>query len=114
MTTATDPGVASMSGAAAVPRQNGEIVFSAPWQSRAFGAAVALQKALGFPWMEFQRRLIAAVAAAPAAEGEDPTEAYYRQWLDALESLVTEHGLVGAEELARRREQIASGEIEIV
>ena len=114
MTATSDPAVAAMSGTVALPRKNGEIVFSAPWQSRAFGAAVALQAKLGFPWMEFQRRLIAAVEAAPAREDEDPTDAYYRQWLDALESLVTEQGLLRDDELARRREQIASGEIEIV
>jgi nitrile hydratase accessory protein len=112
--TSSEPAIAAMGGAVALPRKNGEIVFSAPWQSRAFGAAVALQKQLGFPWMEFQKRLIAAVAAAPAREDEDPTDAYYRQWLDALESLVTERGLLAADELARRREQITTGEFEVV
>lgn len=31
-----------MSGAAALPRRNGELVFEAPWQGRAFGLALAL------------------------------------------------------------------------
>ena len=39
--------VTAMTGAAAVPRKNGELVFDAPWQSRAFGMVVGLvQKGL--------------------------------------------------------------------
>ena len=40
-----DPDVASADAPAAPPRDNGELVFEAPWESRAFGVAVALHDA---------------------------------------------------------------------
>ena len=86
--------VTGMSGPAALPRRNGELVFEAPWQGRAFGMALAVVERLGVPWAEFQRRLIAEIAAHPDAP-------YYDAWLAALERLVVEHGLATADELGR-------------
>lgn len=88
-----DPAVAAMTGDAAPPRRNGELVFAAPWEGRAFGMALAVVQGLGLPWMEFQQRLIAAIAAAPDAP-------YYEAWTAALERLVVDHGVCSAEELA--------------
>ncbi len=74
------------SGPAAPPRRNGELVFEAPWQGRAFGMALAVVRRLNLPWREFQRHLIAAIAASPDAP-------YYDSWVAALEALVVERGL---------------------
>ena len=99
-----------LTGASAVPRKNGELVFDAPWQSRAFGLAVGLAERGLFHWDEFRDRLIAAIAACPAeASGESPATAYYRQWLTALESLLRDKGLVSARDVDARAEQFASG-----
>src|SRR5262249_28478574 len=57
--------VAAMTGAAALPRRNGELVFEAPWQGRALGMALAVIERLGLPWTEFQRRLIEEIGARP-------------------------------------------------
>ena len=89
-----DTAVTDMTGAAALPRRNGELVFEAPWQGRIFGIALAIVRRIGVDWSEFQRRLIAAIAAAPDAP-------YYDCWLAALERLVVDHGLVLHEELDR-------------
>jgi len=86
--------VTGMSGPAALPRRNGELVFEAPWQGRVFGMALAVVERLGVQWTEFQRRLIAEIAAHPDAP-------YYDAWLAALERLVVEHGLATADELGR-------------
>ena len=86
--------VTGMSGPAALPRRNGELVFEAPWQGRVFGMALAVVERLGVQWTEFQRRLIAEIAAHPDAP-------YYDSWLAALERLVLEHGLATAEQLGR-------------
>ena len=86
--------VTGMSGPAALPRRNGELVFEAPWQGRVFGMALAVVERLGVPWAEFQRRLIAEIQAHPDAP-------YYDAWLAALERLVLEHGLATADELER-------------
>ena len=78
-------------GPAAPPRSNGELVFAAPWESRAFGLAMALHDGGLFEWEAFRRQLIAAVARAEAAGGEF---SYYRCWLEALQTLLASSGLV--------------------
>lgn len=78
--------VATMPGAAALPRDNGTLVFAAPWEGRALAIAVTLVERLNLPWDEFRRRLIDAVA-------EDPDRPYYESWSVALERFVLDHGL---------------------
>jgi nitrile hydratase accessory protein len=78
-------------GPAAPPRSNGELVFAAPWESRAFGLAMALHDGGLFEWESFRQQLIAAVARAEAAGGEF---SYYRCWLEALQTLLDHEGLV--------------------
>lgn len=84
--------VTAMSGVAALPRRNGELVFEAPWQGRAFGMALAVVERLGLPWSVFQRRLIVEIAVRPQTP-------YYECWLAALERLVLEHGIATAAEV---------------
>ena len=48
-----------------VPRRNGELVFEAPWESRAFGMVAAYLETTGLEWEHFRRHLIAAIAASP-------------------------------------------------
>jgi nitrile hydratase accessory protein len=73
--------VGLMDGTSALPRDNGELVFAAPWEARALAMAVALVDELGLDWDDFRSRLIAAVA-------DDPERPYYESWALALESLV--------------------------
>lgn len=83
--------------AAAPPRDNGELVFSEPWQSRAFGLAAELVDGGHFTWDGFREHLIAAIAAAEDASDRGDTSEpwdYYRCWLAALEQAVTEGGLL--------------------
>jgi nitrile hydratase accessory protein len=87
-----DAAVTAMTGGAALPRRNGELVFEAPWQGRVFGIALAVVRRLGVDWSEFQRRLITAIA-------EHPDAPYYDCWVAALERLVIDHQLVAAREL---------------
>ena len=86
-------------GPAAPPRSNGELVFSAPWESRAFGLAMALHDGGLFEWEAFRRQLIAAVARAEKAGGEF---SYYRCWLEALQTLLDSSGLVDAASVEER------------
>lgn len=81
-----------MDGPAAPPRDNGELVFNAPWEGRVFAMAVALVERLDVPWDEFRQRLIAAIA-------RDPARPYYESWAAALESMIVEHGLATPDEL---------------
>jgi len=66
---------------ASLPRDNGELVFEAPWQARALAIAVALVEKLGLPWDAFRHRLMAEIA-------KDPQRPYYESWGAALESMV--------------------------
>jgi nitrile hydratase accessory protein len=86
-TAVTPTAVNAMSGAAALPRRNGELVFEAPWQGRVFAMALAVVERLGLDWGEFQRRLIVEIDAHPEAP-------YYESWLAALERLALDYGFV--------------------
>lgn len=72
-----------------LPRDNGELVFDAPWQARALAITVALVERLGLPWDAFRHRLMANIA-------EDPHRPYYESWAKALESLVVAEDLATA------------------
>ena len=76
----------------ALPRDNGELVFAAPWEGRALALAVALVERLDLPWDAFRLRLIAAIADAP-------DRPYYESWAVALESLVVSLDLASADDL---------------
>jgi len=89
--------VASLEGPAALPRKNGELVFQAPWEGRAFGIAVALHERGVYRWDEFRDRLVQRVG-----EG---SPAYYESWMAALESLLLAHGLVAPDELDARAQE---------
>jgi nitrile hydratase accessory protein len=78
--------VAMMEGDAAMPRDNGELVFDAPWQARAVATALALIERLELPWDAFRDRLKEAIA-------DRPDRPYYESWTTALESFVVDHGL---------------------
>ena len=102
-----DRAVANMEGAAALPRKNGELVFEAPWEGRAFGMAVALGEARLYEWEEFRRGLIAQIADSEA-RGEGAH--YYEQWLAAFERLLVEKGLLRPDEIKQRTGEFASGQ----
>jgi len=108
---AVDPAIHELTGDAAVPRKNGELVFEAPWQSRAFGMAVGLHQKGLFGWDEFRDRLIAEIAAHPAGDpATSPAALYYRQWLGALERLLEEKGLVSRTAIDDRAHELSAGE----
>ncbi len=99
---------------AAPPRDNGELVFSEPWQARAFGLAADLVEGGKFTWDEFREHLVKSIAQAEQQIETDtpskmttlvtaeplgsPSEAsepwdYYQHWLTALEHSVVDNGL---------------------
>ena len=93
-----------MSGAYALPRSNGELVFESPWEGRAFGVAVALTHARRYQWREFNRIFVEHIARA---EQSGDSSTYYQRWLAALEELALAKGLVSAKELELRAQQLA-------
>ena len=95
-------------GPAAPPRDNGELVFTAPWESQAFGVALALHDAGCIDWEDFRQSLICEIgdweAAHPSGDGWN----YYECWLGSLERLVNRRGLVTAEDLRARLDLLAA------
>jgi nitrile hydratase accessory protein len=91
-------------GPAAPPRSNGELVFAAPWESRAFGLAMALHDGGLFDWESFRQQLIVAVARAEAVGDEF---SYYRCWLEALQAVLEGEGLVDLATIEERTAELA-------
>ena len=81
---------------AALPRKNGEMVFEASWEERAFGLAVALSDNGYDHWRDFRERLIAEIASAE--QGDEPSS-YYERWLASLEKRAIARGLITRKEL---------------
>jgi len=102
--------VADMDGTAALPRKNGELVFEAPWESQAFGLAIALYERGHYDWEEFRGRLISEIGDWERSE-EDEREVwdYYRRWLASFEALVKDRGLLSEQEIEERTSEFVSG-----
>lgn len=83
-----------------LPRKNGDLVFQAPWQGRAFGLAVVLKEKGAYPWDEFRAGLVDEIAKG--------VPEYYESWLNALESLLLERALVTRDEVAQRAAEYRS------
>ncbi|HSV40226.1 MAG TPA: hypothetical protein VLI04_15810 [Nocardioidaceae bacterium] len=86
---------ADLEGPVSPPRDNGEIVFAAPWERRVFGITIALCRSGGCEWETFRGRLIARI-------GEDEQRAYWLSWALALEDVLASSGTVGGGELEER------------
>ena len=72
---------ADLEGSVSPPRDNGEIVFGAPWERRAFGITLALCRSGRCDWESFRQRLIARIA-------EDQARPYWESWAVALEDVL--------------------------
>ena len=70
-----------------------EPVFAAPWEAHAFALAVQLYERGLFSWTEWSQCLAEAIHSNAADE-----VSYYANWLQALENLLTDKGIVDADE----------------
>jgi nitrile hydratase accessory protein len=89
-----------------------DTVFAEPWEARAFAIALTLSGGKGFSWDEFRTRLIAEIAQADAVreprDDVDTAPKYYECWLAALEKILREKALLGADDIDRRAAAIAA------
>jgi nitrile hydratase accessory protein len=74
-----------------------EKVFAEPWEAQAFALAVKLSEQGYFTWKEWSQALADEIKAAP-------DQGYYRNWLRALERLVTAKGLTTPDAIETRKE----------
>lgn len=96
--TSVDLGTVPLDGIAAIPRDNGEIIFNEPWEATAFGVAVTLTNQGSFTWESFRQQLIKAI------EASNGCEAYYESWSKALHASVINARLLHEDEI----EELAS------
>lgn len=94
--TADQASLLPVSGEGAPPRDNGELVFSEPWEAAAFGMAVALSDQGSYDWEHFRQRLIKAIGASKGCES------YYESWAKALEASVVEAGIIPEQDVQDR------------
>ena len=92
-------------GPAAAPRSNGELVFKAPWEGRAFGLALTLVDRGLFTLADLQAELIIAIAEWEALGQSNEEYEYYECWLVALERLGDRSTAVGLSDIDQRSEQ---------
>ena len=70
-----------------LPRDNGALVFDAPWQGRALAMAVLAVERTGHDWDDFRAHLIASI-------DESPQRPYWESWVVALDLFLIEAHLV--------------------
>ncbi len=99
----------TVSGPAAPPRQNGELMFEAPWESRTFGLAAALVESGVLTWPQMQEALIAEIARWEASDDSTcgPWH-YWTCWQRALETLLVELDLLPATAVTERAVHFAN------
>lgn len=103
---ALDRAIADADGPGAPPRKNGELVFGAPWESRAFAIAVALSDGV-YEWEDFRAELIAEISRWEGAGHSGEEWSYYERWLESLETVLVERGVITADELGERLREVA-------
>lgn len=104
MTQKTDGHITTVEPKIALPRENGELVFQAPWEARAFGLAVALNEKDLYEWREFSSQLASEIAIAE--QNNDPSS-YYARWVASLEELLIARGLISREQLDAKTAEYA-------
>jgi nitrile hydratase accessory protein len=87
----------------ALPRDKDGPVFNQPWEAKAFALAVRLSEASCFTWPEWVRIFSQEVKAAQERGDPDLGDTYYQHWLNALERICAAKGLVGREDMRRRK-----------
>jgi nitrile hydratase accessory protein len=87
----------------ALPRDEGGPVFKQPWEAKAFALAVRLSEAGCFTWPEWVKFFSHEIRAAQEQGDADLGDTYYQHWLSALERICTAKGLVGDEDMHRRK-----------
>ena len=87
----------------ALPRDKDGPVFNQPWEAKAFALAVRLSEAGCFAWTEWVTVLSQEIKAAQERGDPDLGNTYYQHWLNALERICSAKGLVGGEDMRRRK-----------
>ncbi|TKI02919.1 nitrile hydratase accessory protein, partial [Martelella alba] len=92
-----------MSAIPHVAAEEPEMVFGEPWQAEAFATALQLSRNGAYSWSEWVQTFSGIIRSQPQRAEESAGEAYYRQWLAALEALLREKALLSGEDVDERQ-----------
>lgn len=92
---------ADLEGPLSPPRDNGEIVFAAPWERRVFGLTVAICRSGVCDWETFRKRLISHIA-------DDDEQPYWQSWAAALEDVLEGAAVLTRGELDAQQHELLS------
>jgi nitrile hydratase accessory protein len=76
--------------------------FQHPAHAQAFAMVVRLNEAGHFTWEEWVRVFSEEISRSPTRSDETTDQAYYRQWVKALEQLLVNRGIIVEGETAAR------------
>ena len=88
-----------------LPQQSPEAGFEEPWQLEAFSTVVALTRQGLFTWTQWVDTFSKVIADQPQQADESVTQAYYRQWSSALETVLRMHTDVSQAAIERRHDE---------
>jgi nitrile hydratase accessory protein len=92
---------ADLVGPVSPPRDNGEIVFGAPWERRVFGLTVAMCRSGTCNWETFRNQLITRIA-------DDDQRPYWQTWAAALEDVLEDTAVLACGELDEHHRELLS------
>lgn len=93
-----------------LPRDNGELVFQAPWEGRVFAMAVLMTEKGMCPWTAFNGKFVEEISEAERlSPGEEMVSSYYKHWMQAFEKLLMEKNIVSPDQLQMRTDEFADG-----
>ena len=84
--------------------EGGVKAFAEPWHAQAFATAIALSRAGLFSWAAWVETFSTEIRENPRRSDETGEDAYYRQWLKSLETIVVASGRVAPDEIAEAME----------
>lgn len=96
-----------LDGELSPPMANGEVVFEAPWQSRAFGMARALCERGLYSWDEFREHLIAEIEVVDREQSTGDYQ-YFDYFLEALVRLLDEKNICIRQDVMATAEAFAA------
>ncbi len=91
-----------------IPRRSGDVAFNHAWEIRAFAIATAMHNDGAFDWPEFQGELIRSIQAWESEHDTTTGWSYYDRWMEALEQLLKDKGMLDSDELDQRTAEVLS------
>jgi nitrile hydratase accessory protein len=94
-----------------LPRENGEMIFHNPWESRVFAMAVLLFEKGGYSWKVFQEEFAEMIGEAESQKPDKEfVSDYYHHWMQALEKVLLKKEMLTQEQLQTRSDEFEKGQ----